>query len=128
MATAQSFLVNDNPLHKDTQIIDMYIEPHIFMNKIITHRTELLNSSQIIDIDPRYDYRTDRLAYDLYGQDFWYPAILAVNNMGSLLQFKAETLNFKCKIPSAEAIQSIISTPPREQINIESMVNEIFKI
>jgi hypothetical protein len=128
MATAQSFLVNDNPLHKDTQVIDMYIEPHIFMNKMITHRSELLSSSTIVDIDPRYDYRADRLAYDMYGQDFWYPAILAVNNMGSLLQFKAETLNFKCKIPSAEAIQAIIAAPPPEHLNIESMVDEIFKV
>jgi len=128
MATAQSFLVNDNPLYKDTQLIDMYIEPHIFMNKIITHRSELLENSYIMEIDPRYDYRADRLAFDVYGQDFWYPAILAANNMGSLLQFKAETLNFKCRIPDAEAIRNIITAPPMEHIEIESLVDKIFKV
>jgi len=127
MALAQSFTVNENPLYKDTQIIDMYIEPHIFMNKMITQRAELIASSIITEIDSRYDYRPDRLAYDLYGQDFWYPAILIANNMGSLLQFKAETLNFKCKVPSIEAIQNIIAAPAAEHINIDEMVEEIFK-
>ena len=128
MALAQSFTINDNPLYKDTQIIDMFIEPHIFMNKMVTHKKDLLNNSTIIEIDPRYDYRPDRLAYEMYGQDFWYPAILAVNNMGSMLQFKVETLNFKCKIPNAETIQNIIGMPPPEHINIESIVNSIFKV
>jgi hypothetical protein len=127
MALAQAFTINDNPLFKDTQIIDMFIEPHVFMNKMVTHRNELVINSTIIEIDPRYDYRPDRLAYEIYGQDFWYPAILSVNNMGSMLQFKAETLNFKCRIPDVEAIRGIISSPPPEHINIESMVNAIFK-
>ena len=100
MARADSILVNANKSTKDTRAIDEFIDPHIFMNKIIKRKGDLERNSIIVDIDPRYNYRPDRIAYEYYEQDFWYPAILAVNNMGSMLQFKAETMNFKCKIPS----------------------------
>jgi len=108
MAQADSILVNDNINLKDTRVVDLFIEPHVFMNALIKNKTYLDSSSTIIDIDPRYDYRPDRLAYDIYGHDFWYPAILIVNNMGSMLQFKTELLNFKCRIPNKSAIASIL--------------------
>jgi len=112
MAVADSILVNDNKLTKDTKAIDLFIEPHIFMNVLLKHKTTLDASSEIINIDPRHDYRPDRLAYEIYGQDFWYPAILIANNMGSMLQFKADVLNFKCKIPNIEVVQQIINIAP----------------
>jgi hypothetical protein len=126
MASAQSFKVNDNPLIKDTRAIDTYIEPHIFINKLIKQQRELEKGMTIIDIDSRYNFRPDRLAFELYGQDFWYPAILVINNLGSLLQFKAEILNFKCKIPSMEAIKRVLSITDIEHITIDSIVNDMY--
>ena len=127
MARAQSFLVNDNVRVKDTRLINAFIEPHIFLNELIRRKNSLVLSSTTVEIDARYDFRPDRLAYEQYGEDFWYPAILVVNNMGSMLQFKAATLNYKCKIPSAEIVREIIGAVNETSITVDSIVNDLFK-
>jgi len=109
MARADSILVNDNKFLKDTRAIDEFINPHVFSNKFVKFKKNLEVGAEIIDIDARYDFRPDRLAYEYYSQDFWFPAILAVNNMGSILQFKADAMNYKCKIPTQAAIEAILS-------------------
>ena len=110
MAKADSVLVNDNPLFKNTSLIDSFTEPLIFNNVLIKHREAvLLCECDDITIDERYNYRPDRLAYEIYGQDFWYPAILIANNIGSMLQFKAESLNFKCKVPRKTHVEKLVN-------------------
>ena len=108
MAKADSVLVNDNPIFKNTTLVDSFTECHIFENFLIKHRVELLKDLDTVEIDERYDYRPDRLAYEIYKQDFWFPAILIANNIGSILQFKAGSMNFKCKIPKKTNIDNII--------------------
>ena len=127
MAQAQSLIVNDNKTEKDTRAINTFIEHHIFMNRLLKFKRELDASSTIVEIDSRYNFRPDRLAYEHYGEDFWYPAILLVNNMGSMLQFKADILNYKCKIPSSELIQTILSENIIEPLNIEDNTFKNFK-
>lgn len=120
-----SILVNDNT-QKNTDVINAFIEPKIFMNIVVRNIRELKRSASEIDIDARYDFRPDRLAYDLYNEDFWYPAILAVNGMGSMLQFQAETLNYKVKVPSLEAVQKM-TLDHVKQGTINDVVDIIFK-
>jgi len=127
MAKAESILVNDNITTKNTALIDQFINSHIFLNSFIRHPLDLIQGSEIIELDERYDYRPDRLAYDMYGHDFWYPAILAANNLGSMIQFKAENLNHKCVIPSSTAIQELIAMPVEEIVTIETIVTSMFK-
>jgi hypothetical protein len=127
MARADSFLVNDNPYFKDVRAINTFIDPHIFNNVLIKNKKLLLQNAQQIDIDERYDYRPDRLAYELYRNDFYYPALLVANNIGSMLQFKADTLNFKCFAPTRLSIQNIIGKSDIELVYPEDVVNYIFK-
>jgi len=127
MRTNVAFTVNENINTKDTRAINTFIEPHLFMNNLLKAKKDLEKNATIIDIDSRYDYRPDRLAYEIYGQDFWYPAILIVNNLGSILQFKADVLNFKCKIPSTSDITAIIGLPQNEHITLEKIVDNMFK-
>lgn len=128
MAQAQSILVNDNPLVKDTKVIDTFIEPHVFLNKMIRGTASLNKNATVVDIDARHDFRPDRLAYEYYGQDFWYPAILIANNLGSMLQFNAETLNFKVNMPDVADIRRIIGEKDTPIDSIDSIVNSIFNI
>ena len=120
------FLVNSNISFKDTKPIDKFIEPHIFDNALIRKRGELIDSSVIIEIDARYDFRPDRLAYEYYNQDFWYPALLVANNIGSMLQFKAEFLNHKCRIPNIEVLRKILNEELPEYYTTSEMIETIF--
>jgi len=121
------FLVNSNPNYKNTELLNEFIEPHIFINRLIRHRNELILSSEEIEIDARFDYRPDRLAGLYYNQDFWFPAILVANGLGSILQFKAETLNHKCLIPSAIIIQQLMNLSQVPPISVENTVDILFK-
>lgn len=109
MSDVQSFLVNDNIITKNTEIIDSFIEPHIFENYFIKYRYLLEEDVSCKIIDARYDFRPDLLAFELYGQDFWYPAILIINNISSIFQFKADYLDNRCRIPSVQSINSILT-------------------
>jgi len=126
MARGDSLLVNDNPLTKDTSIMDEFAKWHLFENNFIKNSSILIKDATIIDLDARYDFRPDRLAYEIYGQDFYYGAILIANNLGSMLQFKAEHLDYKCIIPSINTIRNIIEIPPEKTINILDNVNKLF--
>jgi len=127
MARAESLLVNDNPITKDTRAIDSFIDPHIFKNKLLQGKKILLQNATIFELDSRYDYRPDRLAYEFYHEDFYYPAILVANNLGSILQFKAELLNYKCYVPSLASIRSLIGKTDVEKIFAQDIVNNLFK-
>jgi hypothetical protein len=80
------------------------------MNILIKYRKELMLGAEVVDIDARYDFRPDRLAYEYYHQDLWFPAILVANSLGSMLQFKAESMNFQCLVPEATTIRSILGS------------------
>jgi len=114
MASAISFLVNDNYM-QDVRLLDQYVDWHIFDQYIIKNIDKLIMNSTLVTIDARYNFRPDLLSYEIYGTNFWYPAILAVNKLGSILQFKAELLNNSCLIPSANIIKQLISKAAAEQ-------------
>ncbi len=125
-SSTNGFLVNSNKVIKNTDALNVFIEPHVFMNKLIRGKKDLEKNAQVITIDARYDFRPDRLAYEYYGQDFWFPAILVVNDIGSMLQFKAECLNFECLIPQMETISNILKANDLEFITPEEAVNKLF--
>jgi hypothetical protein len=123
----QSILVNDIPQYKNTKAIDLYIEPKIFLNLFIKHACMLQENSTTVTIDERYNYRPDLLAYEQYGEDFWYPAILVANKLGSLLQFQATVLNHKCLIPHRETIEAILSEAKSTPSEFNEYIENYFK-
>ena len=130
MAKAESLLVNDNYITKDTRAVDVFTNPHIFEIKLL-NKKKLLKNAIEIKIDSRYDYRPDKLAYEYYKEDFYYPAILVANNLGSILQFKADLLNYKCYIPSKNDIQNLIYSKKifskYKPFEPEDIVDKLFK-
>ena len=108
-----NFLVNDN-VAKDTAVINSFTDWHVFENLFLKNKGRLEKNATVIEIDARYDYRPDLLAYDQYQEEFYYPAILIVNNLGSMLQFKSAALDNQCKIPSLASIVEIIRELPEQ--------------
>jgi hypothetical protein len=119
MASAISFLVNDNPV-QNVKMLDAFTNCHIFEHQMAKHYNTLVKNAKEIEIGERYDLRPDLLSYENYGTNFWYPAILTVNKLGSILQFKSSYLNKKCLVPSYDDIVKVMqmgdSTPKANQI------------
>ncbi len=115
MASAISFLVNDNP-DQDVRMLDSFVDPHIFEHPIFQNITALTANSTKVIMDARYNLRPDLLSFEMYGTNFWYPSILAVNKLGSIFQFKAEYLNNQCLIPSAEQLLKILQEYSKENL------------
>ncbi len=107
MASARSFLVNDNPA-QDVSLLNSFVNPHVFDQLLVKNNELLTTNSEEIIISFRYNLRPDLLSYELYGTNFWYPAILSVNKLGSIFQFKAEYLNNKCLVPSKSVLEQVI--------------------
>jgi hypothetical protein len=107
MAGAISLLVNDNP-KQNTLMLDSFTNPYIFEHPVFKNINQLKENSKEIIFDARYDLRPDLLSLDQYGTNFWYPVILAANDLGSILQFRANYLNNRCLIPSRDFISKII--------------------
>ncbi len=114
MASAQSFLVNDNP-YQDVRLLDQYVDWHIFDQYLTKNRSYLVKNSTEMIIDSRYNLRPDLLSYEIYGTNFWYPAILAVNKVGSIFQFKADYLNNKCLVPSIDSVKRLLADSTSDQ-------------
>ena len=72
---------------QDSTFLDSFncIVPYNFYNKN-KNLFQIKNYLQF-KIDETYNYRPDKVAYEVYGDDYYYPIILACNNIGSILQF-----------------------------------------
>jgi len=125
MASANSILVNANTVNKNTDVINEFLKNHLFENALIRNHNKLVNNSDVVDIDESYDFRPDRLAYDIYGEDFFYPAILAANNLGSMLQFKASVLDYKCLIPNKGVIMDMLEIQSQTR-RTSDIIEELF--
>ncbi len=123
MASAISFLVNANPA-QDVNVLDSFIDPHVFDQILIENLAIILANSQEIIIDARYNLRPDLLAYENYGTNFYYPVILVANKLGSIFQFKAEYLNNKCLLPSLDVVQSMSLLVEQRRIETENKENK----
>jgi len=107
MASALSFLVNDNPV-QNVAMLDAFTNCYVFEHKMAKHYKLLEANSTEMIIDNRYDYRPDLISYEVYGSNFWYPAILTANKLGSFLQFRADYLDSRCLVPNADIITEIL--------------------
>lgn len=105
-----SIIVNTSSTEKDTTFINVYTEPKIFLNYLIQYKYVLQQEATTIDLDSKYKFRPDRLAYDLWGQDLWYPILLVTNNIGSILEFNPERMGYTCEIPSDENLSKLLTT------------------
>ncbi len=105
-----SIILNDpNIQEKNTVLINTFIDPMIFMNSLLQYKSILIEGAELLPIDSTYNLRPDKLAYDLWGQDLWYPAILVSNNIGSILQFKPELLGNSCLVPTGASLLKVLT-------------------
>jgi hypothetical protein len=90
-------------------IIDSLSVPAL-MNSFLFFEPDLKNPKNYTSISftNSYNFRPDRFALEIYGNQNLYPAILLCNNLCSILQFKAEALNFSVRIPTTDIINTIL--------------------
>lgn len=107
----KGLLINEIPSYNITEIYDEFNKYKIFENKFIENKSKLLdqNNYYIYEIDSKYDYRPDKLAYDLWNQEYLYPIILFINNIPSILHFNISEFENKIKIPTDEILKFITS-------------------
>lgn len=103
-----SILVSAQDPAKDSTIFNEFTDPRIFLNALIQHKQVLLQNAEVIEIDATYNFRPDKLAYEFYNQELWYPIILVANNLGSVMQFKPDLIGNKCIIPAREDVIKIV--------------------
>jgi len=91
--------------HRDPIFLNSFKDYQIFNNFFIKLNTiEIIKNSDIVAIDDSYKYRPDRVAYENYADEFYYPWILQANSLGTIFQFIPENLNYECYVPRLDYI------------------------
>jgi hypothetical protein len=98
----------DNNIKYD--FVNEFSNEYIYLNKFLSLSTEFIQvNSKIITLTDNDKYRPDKLAYEYYGDDMYYPCILAANNLGSVFSFKPDRLNFECYIPNVDFVERFLT-------------------
>ena len=63
---------------------------------------------KIFTIDESYNLRPDKVAYKVYGIDYYYPIILICNNIGSFLQFTIDKVGTNIYYLKPELIDKVL--------------------
>jgi len=87
--------------------VNEFSEEKIFLNRFMELSTEFIQAnSDIITLNDSDIYRPDKLAFDYYGDDMYYPCILAANSLGSVFSFKPDRLNYECYVPKKSFVEN----------------------
>jgi len=94
----------------DSTVYDQYLTPAILGN-IINDKIHFIQRPEnliIVEVSDKYKYRPERVALQYYGQESFYPLILAANNLGTLFQFIPSQLNNQVKLLKSDIIRSLL--------------------
>jgi hypothetical protein len=99
----------DNTLvSADCSLLDSLVIPNLF-DSFLKYENELKFNYSTRSLDSSYDFRPDKIAVEMYGNQLYYPAILICNNLCSLIQFRPKNLNYEVKVPTPEILQYVIN-------------------
>jgi len=97
-----------NNIRKDTTVLN-------FRSENIWNDLPNINSSifipenySVIQIDETYNFRPDKLAYELYQNDFYYPLLFYPNHIGSILQFNINIIGTNIYYLPQEFISKLV--------------------
>jgi hypothetical protein len=96
-----------NIIEKDTSILNN-IEPD-YLWKALNVRFKdyfIKENLYIFKIDKSYNFRPDKVAFKVYGNDFYYPIILYSNQIGSILQFRIDIVGTEVKYLKPEILKN----------------------
>jgi len=85
-----------NNIEQDVKFLNALNIDLVFKNLVNeNHDIFKQENYDYIEINDNYNYRPDRVAYDVYKVDLYYPIILASNNIGSIIEFTTDRLGHK---------------------------------
>ncbi|MFA7127699.1 MAG: hypothetical protein WC136_00855 [Sphaerochaeta sp.] len=84
----------------DPRILDNYNEPSLTGNLIIDNESYIRNPDNLITVfvEDNLKYRPDVISLKYYGNDSYFPLVLAANNIGTLMDFIPSNFNNQIKI------------------------------
>ena len=102
-------LLYDNKI--DTTILDLYITPEIVGN-ILNDRIHFIQQPENlvqIQVQDTYKYRPERVALQYYGNESYYPIILAANNIGTIFHFVPSKFNNTIKMVKSDVLRQLFN-------------------
>jgi len=103
-------MIEYNISDHNNEFINSYSDPVVMGNYLLDNNMTNDNIIETINIDQKYKYRPDRIAYEYYGDDSLFPLILSANNLRSLLDFDPEKLGNTIKVIKLDEVLRIQQT------------------
>ena len=87
-----------NVIENDTTYINNLSKTKVFDN-FFNKNLNLFNNDNYLThkMDESYNFRPDKVAFEIYGDDFYYPIILFCNEIGSQMFFTVDILGTEIK-------------------------------
>jgi len=97
-----------NVIENDTTYLNNLTSTKVFDN-FYNKNLNLFNNDNylIYKIDESYNFRPDKVAYEVYGDDFYYPIILFCNEIGSQMFFNVDILGNNIKYLDPKYLSNI---------------------
>ena len=109
-----AYNVNDT---RNYSFINEFTKEHIFENNLLQLPIDfIIRNSEKISIDDTYKYRPDKLAYEYYGDDMYYPWILQANSIGSILNFIPSQMDYEVFVPNRYFVDNFYRTYTHQTI------------
>ncbi len=99
-----------NIFESNNAAINEYKDPAIVQNKIILNYDFILRKENLIPITvaDSYKFRPERIAYEYYGADEFFPIVLASNKLKSLFEFKPSEMNNTVMLLKSDLVIKIL--------------------
>jgi hypothetical protein len=95
----------------DTTVLDLYITPEIVGNVLNDriHFLQLPENLVQVSVSDVYKYRPERVALQYYGNESYYPIILAANNIGTLFHFVPSKFNNTINMVKSDVLRQLFN-------------------
>ena len=109
MATTILFNDNENLTNEKLKFIDSFRNTQVFYN-LRNENFDIFREEnyKTYDINDSYDYRPDKVAYEVYGEDFYYPIILLSNNISTITEFRTDKIGNTIKYLDPDYLNKLV--------------------
>jgi len=88
-----------------------FAKSNILGNLIVDNGALFRDKENLVEIPLSniYKYRPERIAYEYYGDEGFFPIVLASNNLKTLLEFDPNRMNNKAYLLKSDLVKAILN-------------------
>ncbi len=110
--TSANLLKSNNAIPQTSKVLAQKMTSSPMLNSIFQNKQGLIETSKSIPFNTnKWNYNPQQFSFDQYENQYYYPVILIVNNIGSIYDFYMTNFPNGIITPEISLMQNIINRP-----------------